>query len=79
MIRRVCLAVVLAVLSVGVSAKQKPLPMPLAPALPVEVVLNQHELAVDVPNTAAAMGGQFGLLGALIGSGIQNAQVKNAE
>lgn len=69
----------LAVLSMGVSARQAPLPMPLAPALPVDVVMNQHELAVDVPNTAAAVGGQFGLIGALIGAGIQNAQVKHAE
>lgn len=79
MIRRACLAMTLAVLSMGVSAKQAPLPMPLAPALPVEVVMNQHELAVDVPNTAGAVGAQFGLIGALIGAGIQNAQVKHAE
>jgi hypothetical protein len=79
MIRRICLAFAMALLCVNVSAKQKPLPMPLAEALPVEVVLNQHELAVDVPNTAGAVGGQFGLIGMLIASGIQNVQVKNAE
>src|SRR5207342_1212900 len=79
MIRRIGLATMLAVLSMGVSARQVQLPMPLAPALPVEVVMNQHELAVDVPNTAGAVGAQFGLIGALIGAGIQNAQVKHAE
>ncbi|CAA9337219.1 MAG: hypothetical protein AVDCRST_MAG71-2046 [uncultured Lysobacter sp.] len=79
MIRRLLLACGLAVLCVNVTAKPKPLPMPLAPELPVEVVLNQHELAVDVPATATAVGAQFGLIGALVGAGIQNAQVKNAE
>lgn len=79
MFRHLCLAFGLAALCFNVSAKQKPLPMPLAQDLPVEIVLNQQELAVDVPATAAAMGMQFGLIGALIGSGIQNAQVKSAE
>lgn len=79
MIRRFCLAIGMAALCFNVSAKTKPLPMPLAPELPVEIVMNQHELAVDVPETASAMGAQFGLIGALIGSAVQNSQVKKAE
>ena len=79
MMRRICLAIGLAALCFNVLAKPAPLPMPLAPELPVEVVLNQHELAVEVPNTAGAVGMQFGLIGALVGSAIQNAQVKKAE
>lgn len=79
MIRRFCLAIGMAALCFNVSAKTKPLPMPLAPELPVEIVMNQHELAVDVPETATAMGAQFGLIVALIGSAIQNSQVKKAE
>lgn len=64
---------------VDASAKPQPLPVPLAQDLPVEVVMTQQELAVDVPNTASAVGGQFGLIGALIGAGIENAQVKKSE
>lgn len=79
MMRRICLAIGLAALCSNVLAKPAPLPMPLAPELPVEVVLNQHELAVEVPATANAVGMQFGLIGALIGSAVQNAQVKKAE
>jgi hypothetical protein len=79
MIRRFCLAIGMAALCFNVSAKPKPLPMPLAQDLPVEVVMSQHELAVDVPETASAMGAQFGLIGALIGSAVQNSQVKKAE
>lgn len=79
MIRRIWLAIALAALCFNVSAKPAPLPVPLAQDLPVEVVLNQHELAVDVPETAGAVGAQFGLIGALIGSAVQNSQVKNAE
>lgn len=79
MIRRICLALGLAALCFNVSAKPAPLPMPLAQDLPVEVVMSQHELAVDVPETASAMGAQFGLIGALIGSAVQNSQVKKAE
>lgn len=79
MIRRIWLAVALAALCFNVSAKPAPLPVPLAQDLPVEVVLNQHELAVEVPATASAVGMQFGLIGALVGSAVQNAQVKKAE
>jgi hypothetical protein len=53
--------------------------MPLAQDLPVEIVMVQNELAVEVPDTASAMGAQFGLIGALVGAGIQNGQVKAAE
>jgi hypothetical protein len=79
MIRRICLAFGLAALCLNASAKPKPLPMPLAQDLSVEVVMNQHELAVEVPETASMMGAQFGLIGGLIGSAVQNSQVKKAE
>ncbi|SFK48980.1 hypothetical protein [Lysobacter sp. cf310] len=61
------------------AAKPVPLPMPIAQDLPVELVMSQEEIAVDVPNTASAMGAQFGLIGALIGSAVQNSQAKTAE
>lgn len=61
------------------AAKPVPLPMPIAQDLPVELVMSQQEIAVDVPNTASAMGAQFGLIGALIGSAVQNSQAKTAE
>jgi hypothetical protein len=79
MIRRIFLAIGMAALCIDATAKPKPLPMPLAAELPVEVVMAQHELEVDVPETASAMGAQFGLIGALIGSAVQNSQVKKAE
>lgn len=79
MIRRLCLAFAMATVCLTVSAKPVPLPMPLAQDLPVEIVMIQNELAVDVPDTANAAGAQFGLIGALVGAGIQNAQVKAAE
>ena len=60
------------------AANVEPLPMPVEQALPVEVVLGQQELEVDVPDSSGAAA-QFGLLGALIGSAITNAQVQNAE
>jgi hypothetical protein len=53
-------------------------PIPLGENLPVEVVLNQQEIGVDVSQTnAMAAGG--GLLGALIVAGVDNARTKNAE
>lgn len=61
------------------AAKLEALPMPVAQELPVELVMSQQEVAIDVPNTASAVGGQFGLLGALIGSAVQNSQGKTAE
>lgn len=61
------------------AAKPIELPMPLGESLPVEIVEAQQELGVVVPATAQNMGMQFGLIGALIGSAVQNSQVKNAE
>ena len=80
MFRRTCLAFGLALFSLSaVAAKTPPLSMPVADELQVELVLNQQELAVDVPNTANAVGMQFGLIGALIGGAVQNSQAKGAE
>ncbi|MBX9402763.1 hypothetical protein K4L06_15745 [Lysobacter sp. BMK333-48F3] len=62
----------------AVAAKPETLPMPIAQQLPVELVLNQEEMAVVVPDTSAATA-QFGLIGALIGSAIENAAVKAGE
>jgi hypothetical protein len=64
--------------SVLAQAKQKPLPMPLAEQLPVEIVLSQQEMGVEVPDNSA-VAAQFGLIGALIGAAIQTTQVANAE
>jgi len=52
---------------------------PIRTSQPAEIIFTQQELAVDVPDTANAVGMQFGLIGALVGSAISNAQVKNAE
>jgi hypothetical protein len=60
------------------AAKPEPLPLPLEPQLSVELVLGQQEMAVDVPDSSA-VSAQFGLIGALVGSAIENAQVQNAE
>lgn len=79
MIRRMSVAVAAMAMCFGVAAKPPMAPMPVAAELPVELIENQNELAVDVSNTASAVGGQFGLIGALIGAGIQNAQAKKAE
>lgn len=79
MIRRLCLAFAMATACLTASAKPVPLPLPLAEDLPVEIVMVQNEIAVEVPDTASAMGAQFGLIGALVGAGIQNGQVKAAE
>jgi hypothetical protein len=62
----------------ALAAKLEPLPIPLEPQLSVELVLGQQEMAVDVPDSSAATA-QFGLIGALVGSAIENAQVQNAE
>jgi len=59
-------------------AARQPLPMPLADELGVELVQDQQELAVDVPDNSAATA-QFGLIGALIGTAIESKQVKNGE
>lgn len=53
---------------------------PVAQAKDIEVVMTQQELAVDVPNTGGAVAaGVGGILGALIGAAINNAQVANGE
>lgn len=61
------------------AAKPIELPMPLGEQLPVEIIEAQQEIGVVVPATAQNMGMQFGLIGALIGSAVQNSQVKKAE
>ena len=79
MLQRLCLAFGLALSCCAVGAKPLQVPTPVAQELPVELVLNQQEMAVEVPQTASAVGMQFGLIGALIGSAVQNAQAKKAE
>ena len=77
---RLCvLLLALSLPSLCLAAKPVELPMPLAEQLQVEVVESQQEIAVSVPATAQAVGAQFGLIGALIGSAVQNSQVKKAE
>ena len=78
MFKKVLAFVALATMSFAVSAAKQPLPMPLGERMPVELVLHQQELAVDVPSTAA-IGMQFGLIGALISSAVDNANAKSAE
>ncbi|QSX78581.1 hypothetical protein [Agrilutibacter solisilvae] len=79
MFRRICLTLGLASLCFNAAAKAPAIPSPVAQELPVELILTQHELAVEVPATAMAVGMQFGLIGALIGGAVQNAQATNAE
>ncbi|TYT26385.1 hypothetical protein FZO89_09005 [Luteimonas viscosa] len=52
---------------------------PIRTSQPAEIILVQQELAAEVPGTADAVGMQFGLIGALVGTAVSNAQVKNAE
>ncbi|MBX3711377.1 MAG: hypothetical protein KF800_05405 [Lysobacter sp.] len=79
MFKRLLMTVALVATTFNVSAaKPQALPMPLGEQYPVEVVLNQQEIAVDVSATnPMAAGG--GLLGALIVAGVDNARTKNAE
>lgn len=77
MLNRICLAAGLLALAFETSAGV--VPKPIAPQLPIEVVQAQQEVAIDVPTTASAVGGGFGLIGAIIGSAVQNAQAKGAE
>ncbi|HEY5972851.1 MAG TPA: hypothetical protein VIT22_12985, partial [Pseudoxanthomonas sp.] len=80
MFNRVCLVAVLSLTSFCVqAAKPIDVPMPVAQDLPVELVESQQEIAVTVPQTASAVGMQFGLIGAIIGSAVQNSQAKKAE
>lgn len=79
MFKRFILSVALLATCFTVSAaKPQALPMPLGEQLPVELVLHQQELAVDVQSTAG-LGMQFGLIGALISSAVDNANAKKAE
>lgn len=77
MIKRVLVLAAFACLPFqSLAAKIETLPMPIAPELPVEIVLHQQEIGVTVPPNA---GVAFGLIGALVGSAINNAQVANGE
>lgn len=62
-------------------AANKNVPTPLGEQLPVEVILNQQELGVDVSTTGAAVAGAVigGLIGGLVSAAIANAQLKAAE
>lgn len=80
--RRLCLAIVTFAACFAVSARQPQLqvpPAPIAQQLQVEVVPGHEELALVVPQTAMAVGMQFGLVGALIGAAVQDSQEKSAE
>ena len=79
MFHRMALLLLLSLGVCGAQAAKRPLPMPIAAELPVEVIEAQQEIGVSVPETASAVGMQFGLVGALIGSAVQNAQTKKAE
>ena len=79
LIRFFFLLCALSLSSPSFAAKPISLPMPLAEELQVEMIESQQEIAVVVPTTATDVGMQYGLIGALIGSAIQNSQVKNAE
>lgn len=63
----------------ALAAKPRMPATPIDTSAPVEIILTQQELAVDVPDTANAVGMQFGLIGALVGTAVSNAQVKNGE
>ncbi|HVK51968.1 MAG TPA: hypothetical protein VM469_09565 [Pseudoxanthomonas sp.] len=60
-------------------AKQAPVASPVADQVPVMVVLDQRELLVPPANTGAAVGSQFGLLGAIIGAAVDNSANKKNE
>lgn len=75
---RVLLTVALLCASTAAPAKKYERPMPLSQQLPVELMMTQQEIAVDVPDPSAAAS-QFGLIGALVGAAIANAQAQAAE
>lgn len=80
MLNRLCLLLLaLSLPNYCLAAKPLSVPMPVAQELPVELIESQQEIAVSVPDTANAVGMQFGLIGALVGSAIQNSQAKKAE
>lgn len=76
--RILCFVFICCVFQNANAASMQQLPSPIEPQLSVEIVLNQQEMQVDVPDSSAAAS-QFGLLGALIGAAVDNAAVKNAE
>lgn len=79
-IRLAAFLVLLSCFAVPAFAAKPVLPAtPIRTSQPAEIIFTQQELAVDVPDTANAVGMQFGLIGALVGSAISNAQVKSAE
>ena len=73
------LVVTVSLMSTPVLARETSLPMPLAQELPVEVQLTQQEVAVDVLDASAGLGMQFGLIGALVGTAIENSEARKAE
>lgn len=75
---RVVALLALLCVSSAVSAKKYTMPTPVGANLPVDVVLHQQEIAIDVPDNSA-VAGQFGLIGAIVGAAINNAQVSAAE
>lgn len=80
MLKHLSVAIATMAICFNVSARQPQLPpAPIAQKLQVEVVRGPEEMAVVVPQTASAVGMQFGLIGGLIGGAIQDQQAKNAE
>lgn len=61
------------------AAKPKLPATPIHTSQPAEIIFSQQEIAVSVPDTANAVSMQFGLIGALVGTAVSNAQVKKAE
>ncbi len=80
MLRRVFVAMLAmaACFSAQARAPEVP-PVPIAAQLAVEMIRGPNEMRVTVPQTASAIGFQFGLIGGLIGTAVQNAQTKKAE
>lgn len=76
--RILCFVFICGVFQNANAASMQQLPYPVEQQLNVEIILNQQEMEVDVPDSSAAAS-QFGLLGALIGAAVDNAAVKNAE
>lgn len=79
MLRRLCVIFGMLVAFHVADAREPQVPTPLSPQLQVELIESQDELAVVVPQGATAVGMQFGLIGALVGAGIQDHQAKSAE
>lgn len=76
---RIAVLILLSLFIAPAMANKPQLPAtPITTSQPAEIIFMQQELAVDVPDSSAATA-QYGLLGAIIGSAITNAQVKNGE